>query len=467
MPGTAARSPGPPAAPARSSGAGLGAGAAPGASDGHEDHGRPGSAGSPGPESGLPGIRITWRETPRAARALLLGVFVNRLAGFIQIFLVLFLSHQGFSAGQAGLALGCYGGGAVVGTFVGGSLTDRLSPRSTALVSMVGSAVLIIVILNLRIYPLLVAAVFLVSTVGQLYRPMAQTLLAALTPGDRLVMVTAMYRLGLNLGTSAASLIGTALLTVSYSLLFWGEALAALAYAVIALIALPGHVTRLGETSEPAGAAPPRRASSGAGSYRAMLADRRYVVFLAAVFLISVVYCQYTAALPLAITRAGLNIWWYSAVVTLNALIVVTCELLMTKFVQRWPLRLTVFAGIGLVAIGYGVYAIAMVPALLIAGTLIWTLSEIIGAPTVFAYPAMAGPEHLRGRYIGAMQGLFGLGAAVGPIVGIMLWDHVGQSVWLWVAGVAALAIVAGQIGIRTTAHCHLGRVLTRSGDSR
>jgi len=44
MPGTAARSPGPPAAPAQPSGGGSGAGAAPGASAGHEDQGQPGFA---------------------------------------------------------------------------------------------------------------------------------------------------------------------------------------------------------------------------------------------------------------------------------------------------------------------------------------------------------------------------------------------------------------------------------------
>jgi predicted MFS family arabinose efflux permease len=115
--------------------------------------------------AGADGILATWRETPRQAKALLLGVFVNKLAGFIQIFLVLFITHRGFSASQAGLALGMYGAGAVIGTFVGGSLSDRLNPRNATLISMVGSAVLIVAILYLDVYPLLLLAVLLVSTV--------------------------------------------------------------------------------------------------------------------------------------------------------------------------------------------------------------------------------------------------------------------------------------------------------------
>jgi predicted MFS family arabinose efflux permease len=272
-------------------------------------------------------------------------------------------------------------------------------------------------------------------------------MITELTPPSRLVLVTAMYRLGLNLGTTVTPLIGVALVSISYDLLFWGEALAALAYALIALIALP----RRSRTVEQAGQAHDST-DAPRGGYLAILADWRYTIFLGAVLLMSIVYCQYIATLPLAIADAGLSLWWYSAVICLNGAIVVTCELLMTKVVQNWPLRLTMLGGLGFVAIGYGIYAIAMVPAILVIGTLIWTLSEIIGAPTVFAYPGVIAPEGLRGRYIGAMQSMFGLGTALGPILGIALWNETGRWVWAWAAVVATLATVAGQIGIRPSA---------------
>jgi predicted MFS family arabinose efflux permease len=153
--------------------------------------------------------------------------------------------------------------------------------------------------------------------------------------------------------------------------------------------------------------------------------------------------------LPLAIVGEGLSLWWYSMVVSANAVIVAVCEVPATKYVQTWPIRLTAIAGFGLVAVGYGVYAIALIPVLLILGTLIWTTSEIIGAPTTFAYPGMVAPPHLRGRYSGAMLGVFGLGNAVGPAVGVFLWDKVGQTFWLWAAAVAVLSAVCARIGMR------------------
>lgn len=400
-----------------------------------------GGAGSTEQMPERPGVLATFRQTPPAVKAILAGVFVGRLAGFLMIFLVVFLTHRGFSSGQAGFALGIYGAGAVLGSLVGGWLTDRLSARATTAVSMLGSAVLIVSILYIGFYPLLLVAVFLVSTVGQLYRPAAQSLITELTPPNQLVMVTAMQRLCLNLGTTVTPLVGTALISISYDLLFWAEGVATVAYGLIALAALPPGGRQVESADDT-----PGQARVG---YRAVLTDWRYVFFLAAVFLVTVVYSQYIAALPLAIVHAGLSLWWYSAVVSLNALIVATCEVLATKFVQVWPMRLTALSGYGFVAIGYTVYAIGLAPALLILGTILWTLSEITGAPTTFAYPGMVAPVRLRGRYIGAMQGVFGIGNAVGPILGIALWASVGRWVFAWAAGVAVLSTLCALIGMR------------------
>ncbi len=394
--------------------------------------------------SALGGL-ATWRQTPRQVKALLAGVMISKLAGFLQLFLILFLTHRGFSSAQAGLALGLWGAGIVVGTFSGGWLTDRLSARTAIMISMLGSAVLMISIAYIRLYPLLLLAVLLVSTVGQLYRPAAQSLMTELTPSAQLVMVTAMYMLCFNVGIVVAPLIGTALASVSYYLLFWTEGLALLAFGLIAVLALPRQAKAGAESARPTPAA--RKQANG--RYLAVLADWRYLTFLGAFLLISVVYCQYTAAMPLAIKHSGLSIWWYGAVLSLNGVICATCQIAATKWVQNWPLLLVQLCGFGLLALGYGLYAIAMVPVVLIIGTVTWTAADLIGVPTMFAYPGMVAPAHLRGRYFAAMQGVHGLGLAFGPVLGVALYDHLGQRAWLWLAGAGFLATIIGQVGLR------------------
>lgn len=397
------------------------------------------------------GIWITLRESPPAVKALLAGVFVNKLGAFLQIFLVLFLTKRGYTEVQAGIALSAYGAGAVLGVLTGGALSDRLGPRRATLVSMTGTAALILGVLYVRPYPALLAVVALVGAVGGIYRPASATLLSELTPKHRQVMIFAMWRLGLNLGTTAAPLIGAALISVSYNLLFWGEAAAALGYAVIAAVALPRRGVQAA-AAEPAEAGAQAAGRQGGGGFLAVLADRRYVLFLLALLVNAVVYIQYVAVLPLAMRAAGLALIWYGAVVALNGLIVITCELLMTKLTQRLPARIVAMVGFVLLGGGMAIYALPWGAAAFVIGTLVWSLAEIVAGPTLFAYPGMAGPARLRGRYMGTAQAMFGVGSAIGPVIGVTIWDAIGTPVWLLCGAACAAAMAAASWGIRRPA---------------
>jgi len=402
---------------------------------------------------GAAGIWVTFRESPLAVKTVLGGVFVNKVGSFLNIFLVLFMAAQGYSAGQAATALGVYGAGTVGGVLVGGALADRLGARNATVISMGSSAVLIAALLYLPTYPLLLAAVALVGVAGQIYRPASATLLSELTSDSRQVMIFAMYRFGLNLGTMAAPLIGFALYNLNhqnYDLLFWGEALVALVYAVLAQLTLPPRRTAGRGPGGGPGSGPGGAAQDPAGSYLMVLRDRRYVLFLVATFFNAAVYIQYLSTLPLDISAAGVPIFWYTLAVSLNGFVVIAFELPMTKLSQHWPFRATLAVTFTLVGIGVATYGLPMRPAVILAGTLIWTVSEVIGAPTFFAYPAMAGPAHLRGRYIGSFQFMFGLGAAVGPIAGGALFTGLGHGVWPVLAAGSAVAVVCGVAGVRS-----------------
>lgn len=382
------------------------------------------------PTAGGDGIWATWRAATVPARALLLGVFINRLGGFFQTFLVLFLTHRQFSQDQAGWALTSYGIGSLLGILLGGALADRLGPRLATIVSMLGTAALLLAILYVHNYPTLLLAVVLCGLMNQLCRPAAATLLSELTAPERQVMMFALYRWALNLGTTAAPLLAAAFIAISYNVLFWSEAVAALLYAAIAAIWLPRRKPLAERTKSVA-----EKAASG---YRAMLADRRYLVYLLAMLVNSTVYIQYISTLPLTMHDAGLATIWYSGVVALNGFLVITCELLVTKVIQRWPIKVTMATGFALLGGGLSLYALPWGVAIFYIGCLIWTMAEMVGGPTMFAYPGIAAPEHLRGRYIASMQLMFNLGGAVGPALGVLLYGAIGLNVW-WCCGLASL----------------------------
>jgi predicted MFS family arabinose efflux permease len=180
-----------------------------------------------------------------------------------------------------------------------------------------------------------------------------------------------------------------------------------------------------------------------------VLADRRYLLFLTALFINSAVYIQYVSALPLAMAAAHEATAWYAFVLSLNSLVVITCELLMTKVTQRWPARVVALVGFVLLGVGQALYSVPAGLIVFIGGTLVWTLAEITAGPTMSAYPANAGPERLRSQYLGASQSVFALGFSVGPIVGVLGWHLVGRQVWWWCAVASLVGLAAAWRGMR------------------
>jgi MFS family permease len=198
-------------------------------------------------------------------------------------------------------------------------------------------------------------------------------------------------------------------------------------YAVLAWTALPARVrsgprTRNGERTG-------GRVRFDA-RHLAVLRDRRYVVFLVATLLHTGVYAQYLSTLPLDVTTSHVPTMWYTLAVSLNGLIVIAFELPLTKVTQRWPFTVTIGLAFALLGAGVVGYGLPIGPAVILGATAVWTAGEIIGGPAIFAYPAIVAPKELKSWYIGSFQFVFGLGFAIGPAVGGVLFSRLGHRVW-------------------------------------
>jgi len=376
------------------------------------------------------GVWITFRETSGPIRAILLGTFISRLGGFVQTFLVLFLTHRGFSKVEAGTAFGSYGVGAVVGVFLGGVVADRLGPRRATLLSMLGSGALLMTVIYIRSFPALLGVIALVAVVTQLYRPAMTALLVELTPKHRRVMIMAMLRLATNLGTMVAPLLAVALISVSYNALFWVDGATNIGYAVVAAIALPRK--KINPAAKPTSPSEPT-------GYRTVLADRRYLLYLAAIFINSAAYVQLVTSLPLAMEDAGIATAWFGALITLNGAMVLSCELLVTKFVQRWQPRHAGALSLALLGLALAVVTPQAGLAIFVVAGVLATTSEIIGQPTLFAYPGLIAGPGQTARYTAAMQTTWAMGTAIGASAGVALWSAIGKGSW-WCWGLASLA---------------------------
>ncbi|MGW8778472.1 MFS transporter [Streptomyces sp. NPDC055796] len=405
------------------------------------------------------------KATPTPVRYLLGGVLVNQLGAFVQTFLVLYLTFRGASVSAAGLALVAYSIGSIFGTMLGAEITHRFGPRATIMTAMAASAPLVGSISWLSgpgtLWPLLVV-VALAGLFTQAYRPAAAVLLSDLMPERYQVMAFSMMRIALNIGAALAPLIAAVVILVDWDLLFWIDGGTALVYALLAFALLPKQGTeaqapgRAGSESaelepdhehehEPA----PEPTADSRSAYAAMLRDRRYLLYLGAILLGSLTYAQGHIALPLELAKDDYPTSFYSTVLTVSSVVLITCELKITAYLSRLPKHVRVITGHLVEAAGLAVYGLSSRSgAFTIAGAVLVVFGIMIAAPSMFAHPATF-PAAVKARYIGTMQAVGGAASALAPLFGVFLWTRLGGGFWLLCGIVTAAAGLLALAGVR------------------
>ena len=251
-----------------------------------------------------------------------------------------------------------------------------------------------------------------------------------------------MMRVALNAGAALAPLIAAALILVDWNLLLWVDAATALAYAALARALLPaGHTPAAEATDED-----PARAGSGV-----LVRDRRYLLFLASVLLGTVIYIQYTVALPLSLRASGHPAALYSIVLATTSLVLITCELKITASVKGRPPHLIGAVGTAIMGLGLAGYGLATgSSAVIVLSTIVFVCGLMINGPTMFAHPSKF-PAAVKARYIGAHQFTFGLGLALGPIVGVLAYKALANGVWVLCGALGTVAALCALTGMRTS----------------
>jgi MFS family permease len=372
-------------------------------------------------------LRSEIRALPRAAWILYAETLVNRLGTFVLVFLVLWLTRIGWSAGRAGLAVSVYGLGGLVASLAGGWLADRIGRRRTIAASMFSSAAVVLSLPHARGFAAVLAMAGLAGLTSELYRPAASGLLSDLIPAGRRVPGFAIYRLAINLGHGVGPAIGGIVAEHSFVWVFTADAATSVVAGIVALIALP-EGRRSTRDEEPAG-----------GFRGALAADRSFLVFLAVTILVTLIAFQSTASFPLQVRASGLTSVHYGLLMSLNGVIVVLFELPLVGFTRRLKPRPVMAVGIALTGLGFGLVAWAHSFAFFALTVLVWTAGEIAFTPIAAAYVGDVAPDALRGRYYGAWGLTHSLGIVFGPGLGTALYAVSPKGLWAACAGLGIL----------------------------
>ncbi|MFF5158976.1 MDR family MFS transporter [Streptomyces sp. NPDC000348] len=379
-------------------------------------------------------LKETVSGLPPAFWWLWTSTLVNRLGAFVATFMALYLTlDRGYSATYAGLVAALHGLGGVISSLGAGVMTDRLGRRPTLLVAQVSTAVSVAALGFVRDPVGIAAVAFLVGMASNASRPAVQAMMADIVrPEDRIRAFSLNYW-AINLGFAISSAAAGLIAGYSYLAGFLIEALMTLACAVVVFLKLP--------ESKPARSAEAQAREEGVG-LGTVLRDGRFMGVVGLSFLIALIFQQASVGLPIAMGEAGFTPADYGMAIAVNGVLIVVLQIPVTRFIEhRDPGRLLVISSL-LAGYGLGLTAFAGSVGVFALTVCVWTLAEIVNAPTQTGLVVRLSPVHGRGRYQGMYTMSWAVAALVAPLMAGFVIDRFGAA-WLW-GTCALIGTVAG-----------------------
>jgi len=370
-----------------------------------------------------------------------LGTLINRLGGFVIIFLTIYLTTvRDFSPSQAGLIVGLWAAGGAAGNMIGGVAADRLGRKVTLLSCQVVSAAVLLAMAFVTNYWTLAGFALLLGLSADGARPAFWAMMIDIVPErDRLRAFNLNYW-AINVGFAVAAILAGVAAEADYHLIFIVDAATTLLAFVFLLFTIPE--TRLlaaAETRVPAGSV-----GAPAGGLREVFADRTFVLYAALNILVAFVFLQHLTTLPIAMAADDISARTYGSVIGLNGVLIVVGQLFIPKLVRGLNRSHMLAAAAVIMGIGFGLTAYADTPVFYAVTVLVWTIGEMINAPANSTLLAELSPAALRGRYQGVFSLSWSIAGFGAPIVGGYIQENAGNSsLWLACAGIGVIVAVA------------------------
>ncbi|RDS62385.1 MFS transporter [Streptomyces sp. M7] len=392
----------------------------------------------------LAAVRRATRETvsglPREFWWLWTSTLVNRLGAFVATFMALYLTlERGQSATYAGLVASLHGLGGVVSSLGGGVMADRLGRRPTLLIAQSATAVSVAVLAFVQ-HPVAIAAVaFAVGAASNASRPAVQAMMADIVRPEDRVRAFSLNYWAINLGFAVSSMAAGFIAEVSYRAGFLLEAGMTAVCAVVVFMKIPESRPEKADTGRPG-------EEIGLGT---VLRDRRFMGVVGLCFLVALVFQQGAVGLPVAMGAAGFSPADYGLAIGVNGVLIVALQIPVTRFIERRDAGRILVVSSLLAGYGFGLTAFAGSVGVFALTVCVWTLGEMLNAPTQTGLVVRLSPAHGRGRYQGVYTLSWSVAALVAPLMSGLVIDRLGAA-WLWALCAAVGTVAAVGYGALT-----------------
>ncbi|MBI5566557.1 MAG: MFS transporter, partial [Chloroflexi bacterium] len=374
----------------------------------------------------------------------------DRLGGSLLFpFFALYITQK-FNVGmtEVGVLFGLFSISSIVGSFIGGALTDRIGRRTMMIFGLLASSfstLLMGFVETLEVFYVLALVSGIFTDVAG---PAHQAMVADLVPEHKRAEGYGIIRVGFNLAVTIGPAIGGFLAAQSYLLLFITDAVISSITALIVFSFLKETRPKLasGEKQESVG--------TTFRGYGVVLRDTSFMLFLGASLLMVLVYMNMNTTLGVylrdvhRVPESG-----YGALLSINALMVVVLQFPITRAIRdRTPLIMMAF-GAALYAIGFAMYGFVSGYAAFVFAMVIITFGEMVVSPVAQSLTAAFAPEDMRGRYMAVFGFSWGIPFMVGPLLAGVVLDNFNPNFLWYAAGIIGVLATLGFLYLQRRTH--------------
>jgi predicted MFS family arabinose efflux permease len=385
-----------------------------------------------------------FRGFTREVWILTLITFINRAGTMVLPFLSKYLKEDlQFSYAQVGWIMVAFGFGSMLGSWLGGKLSDKIGFYKIMVFSLFTSGILLFLVQYIRTFWGLCIGMFVIMTVADMFRPAMFVSLGTYAKPENRTRALTLVRLAVNLGfTAGPALGGLIIMNLGYSGLFWVDGSSCIVSILIFALLVkerkkPADLNTINsETEIPA----------------SVFKDKIFWIFLFVCFATAMLFFQLFTTLPLYHNeKFGLTEFQSGLLLSLNGLLIFFLEMPIVSFSQRKDIsKLKIILwGCVLMSISFYLLLINTWAGILVISIIIITFGEMFIFPFSNSFALSRAPKGHEGRYMALFTMSFSLAHIASSKTGLELIGHFGYQTNWFVMGTLGILSVLGCIWLQ------------------
>ncbi len=368
---------------------------------------------------------------------LALVMLINRAGSMVLPFLGVYMTdHLKFSIENTGIVLSFFGIGSVIGSWLGGFITDRIGEYRVQYLSLLLSVPLFCMIPLFKTEIGVATIILLQSIVSDSFRPANSVAITKYAKPENITRAFSLNRMAINLGFSIGPALGGILSAISYEFLFFSNAFTALVAGILYIIFFKKRnmLAKL-KARKVQEAIEIKKENS---PYR----DGKFLVYCFFCMLFSICFFQLFSTLTIFYKdTAHLSQQSIGYILGYSGFLVVLLEMGLVQVAEKYlSLAVTMLLGTFICGFAYAMLGFDYSIVTLVVSMSLLCVGEIWALPFMSTITALRSGKNNKGAYMGLNGISFSIAFIVTPTLGTFIAERFGFTI-LWI-GTGVLAII-------------------------